>query len=190
LGTLCSIRTGFAFKTFKNDPGGTIHMLQPKDLQEDGTLNKDEIIHVRPSEIALLSNHLLQVNDILVVNKGKKFNVHLYDGTPVKAVATSAFYIITPTAATIHPEYLYWFLTHAEVKEYFLLSSTGSVIPSITKSVLSELSVPLIPMTDQEHICSFNKAALEEQKILKELLEKKEAYSAAYTREYIHQCRH
>lgn len=183
LGSCSTIRSGQTFKMpLEEYSKGELTVLIPKDIM-NGEPNP-EAIKIDSQMVPSLQNHLLQTGEILIANKGTKFNTLLYDGIPFPLIATTAFYIISPNK-DLMPEYLNWYLNQKEVKEYFASNAKGSVIPNITKSILNELPVPLIPLHEQHDIYAFIKATRSEQLLLKELLMKKEEFSESYIWERI-----
>lgn len=183
LGTLANLRAGQTFKAgLENDPMGKLAVLLPKDIADGELL--DTYIRVNQNTVPSLDSHLLKKGDIIIANKGTRFSTFLYNNSPDYAVVTTAFYVISPYKMVL-PEYLNWYLSQAEVKDYFLSSITGSVIPSINKTILSELPIPVIPLEEQHYICDFMKKTSEEQMLLKGLLSKREAFSRSYIWERI-----
>lgn len=184
LKNLCSVRSGQTFKQpWNNYNKGDIAVLQPKDLI-DGEPGSD-ILMVSDKEIQYLERHLLQKGDIVLVNRGTKFNSWMYNESPQKIVVTTAFYVITINSKAILPEFLDWYLGQPEVKDYFDLNATGTTIRGINKTVLMELSVPSIPLKLQRHIVEIVEKTQEEQRLLNKLHEVKKAYAESYIWEQI-----
>jgi restriction endonuclease S subunit len=97
---------------------------------------------------------LLKKGDIIIVNKGTRFNTFLYNEAGNDVVSTTAFYVITSSKDVI-PEYLYWYLNQEEAKEYLTANVQGSVIPTITKNIVAQLPIPLIPLDAQQYVNTF-----------------------------------
>src|SRR5579863_456258 len=119
----CGIRSG---QTFKYSLGGylpgDLAVILPKNIIANRVVTP---AFINRHEVPSLRNHLLREGEILVINKGEKFNTFLYQGDPPAAVATTAFYIITP-GDLIRPEYLNWYLNQREAKAYLLANTKGS----------------------------------------------------------------
>ncbi|WP_177733935.1 MULTISPECIES: restriction endonuclease subunit S [Flavobacterium] len=184
LENLCSIRSGQTFKRSWNDyDKGDIIVLQPKDIA-DGEPSK-EILMISEYEIPYLNKHLLQKGDIVLVNRGTRFNSWMYNGTPAKMVVTTAFYVITLNTDKILPEFFNWYLGQQEVKDYFDLNATGTTIRGINKKSLMELPVPNIPLKLQKHIVELVEKTKEEQRLLSELKKIRKTYVENYIWEQI-----
>lgn len=185
LGQLASLRTGYTFRGKAVEPfeEGKVAVLQPKDIAE-GRLGTS-LAGVTEYEINHLPTHRLEPGDILIANKGVKFNTFLYTGSPANAVATSALFVITAHAGKILPAYLNWYLNQLPAKDYLAANASGSTIPSITKSVLTRMEVHVPPMVIQEQIVEFIEAAEKEQELLKSLIKKREAFNRSFIWELI-----
>lgn len=183
LGTCCSIRSGQTFKGRLDEyPTGQLTVLLPKDIS-NGKIN-DQVAKIAHTEVTQLERHILRKGEIIIVNKGTRFNTYLYDGSIPNLLATTAFYVLTPSKNLV-AEYLYWYLNQDEAKTYLSENTQGSVIPTITKSILSQLPIPVIPIKSQKHIQEFINKTHVEQDLLKELIIKKEAFTDSYIWEHI-----
>jgi restriction endonuclease S subunit len=183
LGKYCTIRSGQTFKGRLDEYSkGDITVLLPKDIAT-GSIDKNAT-KVDAGTVPQIERHLLKKGEIIMVNKGVRFSTFLYDGIVPNVIATTAFYVIAQSEYLI-PEYLYWYLNQEEAKTYLADNSQGSVIPTITKSVLMQLPVPLIPQATQESILEFINRSRTEVDLLKELIQKKEAFSDSYIWEVI-----
>lgn len=179
----CSIRSGQTFKGRLDEyPPGTLTVLLPKDIT-DGTINENAT-KIDIGSVPQVARHRLKVGEIIIVNKGVRFSTYLYNETLPDVIATTAFYVITPGEHLLS-EYLHWYLNQEEAKTYLSENVQGSVIPTITKNVLMQLSIPLISIKAQENICEFLKKSKVEMDLLKELILKKEAFNDSYIWEAI-----
>lgn len=178
------VRSGQTFKnSWNNYQKGDIAVLQPKDLLFD-KLEKD-ILMIIDNEIPYLERHLLRQGDIVLVNRGTRFNSWMYNGFPKNTVVTNAFYVITINSGTMLPEFLNWYIGQPEAKNYFDLNSTGTTIRGINKTVLMELPIPNIPLKLQSHILRIVEKAQEEHRLLSELQKLRKDYSESYIWEQI-----
>ena len=73
----------------------------------------------------------------------------------------------------IDPAYLCWFINQPASQATLLSQSTGTVQRTIGKPALESLELLIPPMDAQIKIVELERLALEEQKIMKELAEKK-----------------
>ncbi|NDD59387.1 MAG: restriction endonuclease subunit S [Chlamydiae bacterium] len=96
--------------------------------------------------------YLLREGDILLQNKGISRNVLLYSESIGKAVASSMYYVIRPHQNQVLPYYLYTFLKSSLVQSVLLRSSEGTSTPSLRKSELEDIEIPLPSITVQKEL--------------------------------------
>jgi len=180
----CSyIRSGQTFKVRLDEYlKGDVAVLLPKDIV-DGKI-EGNIARVDAHAVPQLERHLLKEGEIIVVNKGTRLGTLLYTGQMPRVIATTAFYVITPQSSLL-PGYLNWYLNQEEAKTYLSANMVGSVIPTLTKGVLGQLPVPLIPLDAQEHILEFIRRSGNELQLMKELIKKKEEFNDSYIWEHV-----
>ncbi|WP_162903093.1 restriction endonuclease subunit S [Taibaiella koreensis] len=185
LGKLCSIRTGQTFKhAWDQYLPGDIAVFLPRDIAEEA-IDTNSIIRINEFEVPTLHKHLLQKGEIIIVNKGTRLNHFLYQSEPKQAVATTAFYVITPSKLLL-PQFLNWYLGQPEAKNYFALNTTrGTTISGISKPILEQLPVPLISLARQEYIAEVAAAAQQEQTLTSQWLQQKQAFTDSFLWEQI-----
>lgn len=178
------IRTGQTFKdSLSKYRPGNLSVLLPKDISEGELISPP--IKIDDQQVASLYNHKLIDGEILIANKGTKLGTFLYQGNPTPAIATSSFFVITPNSAILLSSYLNWLLNQLPARTYFIQHASGSTIPSITKSVLSNFQVPIIPIEEQQHIVDLIREFELEQNLLKELAHKRDQFASSYIWERI-----
>jgi len=183
LKTLCEIRAGQTFKgSLDNYEPGEVTVVLPKDIV-DGKIG-DGVRKLASLEIPQLQKHVLKSGDILIANKGSKFSSYLHDDNGEPVVATTAFYVITPSEA-IDPAFLHWYLNQDEAKHYFAMNATSSVMPLLTKKVLELLPVPVPVMEEQKKIAEFIELTGHEILLIEELLLRKKEFAENYIWERI-----
>lgn len=183
LNDLGTIRSGQTFKSRLDEYAqGNLTVLLPKDIVNkkiDNCASK-----IDGSTVSQLKKHILKKGEIIIVNKGTRFNTYLYDGVIPNVITTTAFYVITPGQGLL-PEYLYWYLNQQEAKRYFNENVQGSVIPAITKTILAQLPVPILPLNEQQYIHEFICKTNIEQELMQQLIHKKELFNESHIWEHI-----
>lgn len=66
-------------------------------------------------------------------------------------------------------DFVAWYLNHSETQKFLKGLSTGSSIPSISKSKLAEVEIPIPEIEMQQKIVQFQEIRLKEKGIRKEL---------------------
>ncbi|MBW4890636.1 restriction endonuclease subunit S [Mucilaginibacter sp. HMF5004] len=143
------IKTGYTFrgKIENDETHGSINVLQPKDITDGAPI--DKIAKINPNAFQSIDNHLLLSGDILIANKGLKFSTYIYHNSAIKTIASSSFFIIRVNQSKISPDFLMWYLNQMPAKDYLLNKTTGTTIPTISKSAIESLSIP-VPTLDKQ----------------------------------------
>ena len=179
---LADVRTGYTLKNLgdwteeSKDYLPTleyISIIQPKNLD---TWEPSSCLKIKSDSISQLEKHLLRSGDLLLANKGVKFNTFLYKKLPEKAIASSSFYVIHINNSEVDSGFLAWYLNDPSAKQYFQQNLRGITIPSITKSVVENLKVPLPSFGRQKQIVELAELYEEEKKLLLLLSQKKQDF--------------
>lgn len=139
---------------------------QAKHFDDQGKVNG----LVRP-ELELsdkLERHLLQEGDVLLTSKGTRLFAACIDQFIGPAVASSNFVVIRISEDwrdRIKPLYLTWFLNLPESLNLLRASSRGSSLPSIPKSAVEEMLIPLPPVKYQIAILAIQKIRCEQKSL-------------------------
>lgn len=129
---------------------GKYNYIQAKYFDNFGT-----IINPMDSFINITSNnedHVLQNGDILFISKGFRYFSWCYHSDYGPAIASAIFFVIRPDKAVVIPEYLVTYFNLPRNQEFFKQFGAGSSIPSIRKSELGYIPIPILPIKDQEKI--------------------------------------
>ena len=172
LKNLASIQTGIYEKP---NLTGEVVYLQAKNFNEDGRLYFD----VPPS---LNINNKVQKNllvdgDVLFNARGVKNFAIKYNAWMGVAVASSTFMVVRIKSSywdKILPEYLIWYINLPQIQAYFKSAATGTSLPSISKSVLEDLEVPVPSIEIQDAIVSSHQLRRQEKQITARIEELKE----------------
>lgn len=140
---LVEIRSGYTFReAIGNLPSGNVEVFQSGDLNDDIKFN------TRPSVTFPGSvTHFLEKGDLLVSARGYP-KAYLYRDEGL-AVASSSVLVLRVKRSNILPEYIAAFFNSTiGIKAYLRLAS-GDSLTTITKSNLSEINIPDIPIANQ-----------------------------------------
>ena len=163
LKNLAKISSGLFSRTHS---GGDIFYLMARDFDKNFRLKTD--VEPRISDSGKLPRHLLSEGDVLFAAKGHYFFAAVFDGEVSSAVASSVFLVLRLNNG-IMPHFIAWYLNHPETQKLLWNLSTGSSIPSINKSSLAEVEIPIPDLEIQQKIVQFEKLRLKEKEIKREL---------------------
>lgn len=161
----------------KEQPNGNAVYLQINDFEDLELSNNKLRAIVFISERS--SNHLLQKDDLLFAAKGTSNFCVKYPLQVGNAVASSAFFVIKIVSQDILPDFIAWFLNLPRTLAWLKSQSVGSVIPSITKKMLENLSLNIPDITTQRKIVEFSRLQKEEMKIYKQISHKRDILNNA-----------
>lgn len=158
---LASIQTGIYAKP---SISGQVIYLQSRHFNSqrkfDSTVSPDLPLDNK------IEKHLLKDGDIIVASKGFSNFALVYYESLGPAVASSMFLVVKNLQTNvILPEFLEWFLNLPQTSIYFQNSAKGTGLPSIGKTVLENLKIPVPDIEKQNIILKINKLRCEEEAI-------------------------
>jgi restriction endonuclease S subunit len=148
------IQTGVFAKTVTE---GDMAYLQVKHFDEYGVLFSSLLPDLNRENLA--GKHLLKTGDILFSAKGAKNFASCYVEGNIHAVASTSFFVVRVKENynnKIIPEYLVWFLNNPITLRLLKDQAIGTSIPSISKTVLEKLEVPIPDLNTQKIILQIN----------------------------------
>ena len=157
---IASIQTGLFAKPLVL---GDVVYLQSKYFDEQGNL----IASLHPDLLIedISQKHLLRAGDVLFAAKGTKNFATVYEEHNLPAVASTSFFVIRFSSSEVLPEYLSWFLNNPNTQIALKAQAMGTSIPSISKSVLEQLEIPIPSIEKQKSVVSISKLLIQEKAI-------------------------
>lgn len=161
----------FGYYTQPEDKG-EISYLQVRQFDELGMMvnQSDEYLNIDQKS----ESHILKDGDVLFVGKGNRLFAWCYRNQIGPAIASSIFFVISPDAAIINPEYLATVLNLPQSKQVFEQLGAGTNILSIRKSEFEAFEVPILPLADQEKIAAIYHLRRKDILLRRELKEQKD----------------
>jgi len=172
LNSIATVQMGLSFRSrLEPDSYGNVSVIQMKDLTEDNHLDNQNLILVdmkTPKE-----HHRVKANDLAFRSRGQTNTAALIDSEVESAVIAAPLLRIRVNKKTVLPTYLCWFINQPSSQAALQSKATGTSIRMIGKPVLEELEVVLPNLATQKQIVDLDQLSINEQKIMKELSEKK-----------------
>jgi restriction endonuclease S subunit len=113
-----------------------------------------------------IEKHLLKNGDVIIASKGFSNFAVVYNDSIGPAVASSMFLVVKNIQTNlILPEFLEWFLNLPQTCDYFQNNAKGTGLPSIGKTVLEDLKIPLPNIEKQKLILEVVKLRCQEAAI-------------------------
>lgn len=167
LSDIVSIQTGLFAQTMVD---GDIAYLQSKDF-DDNDLLKVTLEPVLKAD-KITEKHLLKPGDVLFASKGTKNFAAVYEKKNIPAVASTSFFVIRikdEFRNKVLPEYLRWFMNQPISQRFLQGNAIGTAMPSISKSVLSELEISIPTIERQKAILKIRELFKKENEIKQEI---------------------
>lgn len=161
---IASIQTGVFAKPIQK---GEIVYLQAKHFDENGEVI--ETLYPDLNANSKINKHILKKGDVLFAAKGTKNFAALYENKNIPAVASTSFFVIRSHDNNILPGYLVWFLNHPITQNLLKGHARGTSMASISKSVLSELEIPVPDIRRQELILQLFVLRNKEKKLIQQI---------------------
>lgn len=103
-----------------------------------------------------VNKYILKDKDLLFAAKGTSNFCVMYRSHEEKAVASSSFFVLRVVEQGLDPEYVCWFLNTPHVLTFLRTHAVGTSIPSITKKMLADLEINILPLPKQRLIVEYN----------------------------------
>ncbi len=162
---ISKIHSGYLFpKRAANDPNGNCRFIQLKDIDKRGKLNVENLVKIKIKKPKAES--FIRKDDILFKSKSNNNTACVITESFDNIMASAHFFVLRITSEDILPEYLAWYINQSVARRYFKYFSSGSTISVVTKKVLGELEVKILPPATQQKVVELSKLKSREQDIL------------------------
>ncbi len=158
----------------KSDTNPDLYYIQSTDFDKQRNWNK--ALNPVLTNSSKFSNHVLSIGDILFVAKGRDFFAVVYDGMFQPAVASTTFLVVQVQDKSVIPEYIAWYINHPQTQALLWSLAKGSAMPSISKSVLEQIEIPIPKQSKQNAILEIHKLQIKEKRIHKQLGKLRQEY--------------
>lgn len=135
-----------------HDPNGRFSILQAKNINVDGSLTAE---FPRISVEKIRAQGIVRYGDVILTNRGL-FRASVYRRKDDNLVAASSIYLLRLQEKAISPEYLAVFLNSRTGQALLKQCIRGATIPSLPKSCLSTLQIPIPSQEMQKLIVNIN----------------------------------
>lgn len=154
LGTIAQFKNGLNYK--KSTQGITINIVGVADFKENKSPDWDRVQSIKINE-HIDDSFLLHKNDLVTVrSNGSRELVGrflLIDKEPEERTTFSGFSIrVRIVSDEVISEFLYYLLTSANIRQRLTTGSNGANIKSLNQDLLSNLEIPLPPLSEQKKV--------------------------------------
>lgn len=181
LKNIAELYTGFTQRwgDDSSSPSG-FKIIQFKDLSSNSN-------YIYPKELARIDwtydskPHFLQTDSIIITARGNNVKAYLFKGNiSDQVVVSNQFIVIELNDNKINPEYLVWYLNHAQqARTHFDLNSRGTTLLMLSIMTLRELNIIVPSLEQQNEVLKRVEDYQEEQILLQRWLRLKNEYNDA-----------
>jgi len=183
LNTIATIQTGFSFRSGLSSTKDGIPVVQLKDIQNNGTVTVGALSRV--TDEGFRDAHLLSSGDLVFRSRGQQFTMAVIPEIDSRLVLSAPLFKISIDRSTAIPEYIAWYVNSIEGQAYLESVSEGSSIKMISKVSLSEMMIPLPPISVQQSIAGLSQLTFREKELSILLLKKREHFINARIQRYL-----
>jgi hypothetical protein len=179
LNEIASIQMGYSFRTrLESMDSGNVAVIQMKDLTDENRVDCSTLTCIdmdNPKE-----HHLAKPGDLIFRSRGLTSTSAILLDDPGPAVVAAPLLRIRLLDESILPEYLNWYISQAPAQAYLTSHAKGTAQKMISKETLDGLEVDVPPLEQQKTIVALASLGEEEQRIMKQLAEKRHQFISTY----------
>ena len=168
---VATIAPGYPFRgSIDSTPNGDVAVVQMRNIDDGYRVEWGEV--ARTKLTGRRCPDWLQQRDVLFSARGTRNIAAVVDGVPGHAVCSPLFFLVRVKAPDrLLPEVVAWQINQEPLQRYLSASATGSNITSIRRQVLEDLPIVVAPIARQQAVVDFNEAALQERRLLSNLID-------------------
>ncbi|MCW8093396.1 restriction endonuclease subunit S [Alteromonas sp. ASW11-130] len=170
LGDIAEIKAGHPFRgKIPEVADGEAKVIQLRNATENGEITWQKL--ARTTITGRKSPEWLKKGDILFTARGPRNIAACLDRDTDDTLCAPHFFIVRVTNEGIDPQFLAWQLNQYPAQTYFQKAGQGSLVASITRSILAETPVKQLALDKQRTIAALAKTHLQEQALMQQLLD-------------------
>ncbi len=176
LKSIASVQMGYSFRSKLNvDAGGSVAVVQMKDLREDNVVECSELVRVDMGNVK--DRHFVKSGDLVFRSRGLvTTSAIIRDDIGLALVGAPLLRIRVEDVNKVLPEYLNWYISQREAQRYFASRQVVTSVNTVNKQQLEELEVMVPELEKQKKIVELISLMEREQILLKGLAEKRGQY--------------
>lgn len=157
-----------------HDPDGRFHVLQMRDLDDDGGL-KDPAKLVRMStDREEPDRYAVGDGDVLFQARGNRNRAFVLRGIPPATLASNHFYILRKRLNTVLLPFLAWSVNQPSAQAHLSSRAQGTTIMLVPKEAFESLEIDVPPPAVQQTIVELARLREQEKALLRNLESKRD----------------
>jgi hypothetical protein len=164
---LATIQTGYQFRgRIEPVKEGTHHVIQPKDIDNEGRLCVEGLDRVTPKRA--VDAFLVRPGDVLFLSRGYRPVAVTVTEPMEDAFVSSFFFLVRPNEKLVRPRYLAW-AVNVPLRSHMATLMQGTHVPQVSIADFSELPVDLPSLDVQDQIVTVDDLARKELRLSEQL---------------------
>ncbi len=173
-----SIQVGYQARgAVENDSGGSHRLVQMRDLNDDGTVNRKSLTPFNPDRMT--EPYVVLEGDVLLQVRGIRHQAGVVSGLPENTLASNHFYILRLDSSRIIPDFFAWYIRQAVAQEYLLKGAQGAGnVTVVTRAVFESMPVPLPTLEEQSHLVMIDRLHWKERDLVQQILDRRAQWTS------------
>jgi hypothetical protein len=171
LENISDIQPGYAFREGVQDSiEGSLSIVQMRDLTSDNRLALGNMARLDLSKVK--DDYFLSRNDLVFRSRGASRTAAIVDTDVRDTILSFPLIRIRVNGKKAMPEYVRWFINNTG-QSYLDSHSEGTSIKMVNKKTLADMPIDIPPVDMQKKIVELSAVAETEQRLMRELMEKR-----------------
>lgn len=177
---IAKIRTGYQFRGKASaDTDANVLVIQIKDIDDAFNVQAEDLLPVR---LEKPEQYLVSQGDVLFLSRGPRLFATMISQPMEDTIATSYFFILSPKATTIRPDFLAWYMNQPGFQESLRPFVRGSHMPLVSRADFQDIVVEVPPLVIQHKILELQHLLTREQQLTASVQEKRAELVQAVSR--------
>ncbi len=172
---IATVSSGVSFRSrIESSAHGSMRVVQMKDLSGDSVIHLNRAIRIHHMKVGM--NQFAQFGDIVFCSRRRTYTAAIIGESVKDVIVAAPLFLVRPDRKKVLPEYLLWWMSQPDTRNYFASQSETKSVQMIKKQTLEQLEVKLPDLGKQYKISEIFKLSLKEQNFLEEIKRYKGLY--------------
>jgi len=175
---ISTIQMGYSFRSrIESLDSGPVAVIQMKDLTDGNIVNHKSLSFVDMDNFG--ENHYVRKSDLIFRSRSLASTSAILADDIGPAIVSAPLLKIRITSNLVMPEYVNWYISQMPAQIFLASHARGTTQKMINKEALEMLEIDVPPLERQKAIVALAALADEEQRILKQIAQKRKQIISA-----------
>lgn len=153
---IAEVQMGYGFRSkIVNKPDGTVRVIQPKDIPDDGQLQVADVFRVRMESVK--PDKFLKKGDVLLGSRGRFACTVFENQLNAPTIASGSLLILSVKDGMALPGYLAIYFNSQKGNAELNRITERTTIPYLNQSALGQLDIPLPGLETQKKLIALER---------------------------------